>query len=387
LASARRRVVVLGSTGSIGRAALEVAQANPDAFEVVGLSARANVSLLAEQARLHGVNDVAIADGTVPEGALPPHVAVGVGPDALASLASRDGVDLVVNALVGASGLRPALEALRAGKRLALANKESLVAAGHLLVEAAAESGAEIVPIDSEHSALFRCLRGMDRREVAGVVLTASGGPLRDVAAGELEEVAVERVLDHPTWSMGEKVTVDSATLVNKGLEVVEAHWLFGLPYDRVDVVVHRQSIVHSLVRLVDGSFLAQLGVPDMRVPIQYAMFYPDPPAVAFDSLPASGLGTLTFEPVDTRRYPCFELVTEAARGGGLAPAVVATADEVAVGAFVRGRIRFGAIPTVIERTLAATDVGDGDDLESVLEAEAKAGRNAERIVEELADD
>jgi len=386
LARDRRRVVVLGSTGSVGRAALEVAEANPDAFDVIGLSAHTNVGLLAEQARRHGVAEVAVAAGPVPDDAFRPDVEVGVGPDALDSMASRDEADVVVNALVGASGLRPALAALRAGKRLALANKESLVAAGHLIVEAAAESGAEIIPIDSEHSALFRCLRGMDRREIAGVVLTASGGPVRDVAAEDLGDVTVARVLDHPTWSMGEKVTVDSATLFNKGLEVIEAHWLFGMPYESVGVVLHRQSIVHSLVRLVDGSFLAQLGAPDMRVPIQYAMFYPDPPRAAFESLRADEFGTLTFDAVDTGRYPCFDLIVGAARSGGLAPAIAATADEVAVDAFIGGRIRFAGISEVIERTLSAIDPADGGDLESVLLKEAEARRRAETVVELLSD-
>jgi 1-deoxy-D-xylulose-5-phosphate reductoisomerase len=380
----RKRVAVLGSTGSIGRNALAVAAAHPDVFEIVSLSAHRNVELLAEQAARFGVRRVAVGEAT-PRRPFPDGVAIGRGRLALERLASDPGVDLVVNALVGAAGLAPTMAALRAGRTLALANKESLVMAGELVGRAAEAGGASLVPIDSEHSSLFRCLRGIPRTEVAGVVLTASGGPLRDIPASEIADAGVDAVLDHPTWDMGTKVTVDSATLVNKAMEVVEARWLFGLPFERIDVVLHRESIVHSLVRLVDGSFLAHLGMPDMKVPIQYAMFYPDPPGGRFDDCPPGALGTLHFEPVDFDRYPCYGLVLDAARRGGTSPVIAATADEVAVAAFVDGRIRFGEIADVIAGTLSAVAPGDAPDVDAVLGAEEEAREAAGHVVGRLA--
>jgi 1-deoxy-D-xylulose-5-phosphate reductoisomerase len=309
-------------------------------------------------------------------------VLTGVG--ALEELAADPEVDLVVNALVGAAGLRPALAAARVGTDLALANKESLVMAGELLTSLAAEKGARIIPIDSEHSAIFRCLRGTEPEEVAGIVLTASGGPLRDLPIGEMADAGITDVLNHPTWTMGEKITIDSATLFNKGMEVIEAHWLFGLPYDRIGIVIHRESIVHSLVRLSDGSALAHLGTPDMRIPIQAALCYPDPPPRAFGECRLEDIGTLSFEPVDAGRYPCFALIMRAARDGGTAPAVAATADEVAIEAFLAGRIGFGDIAGVIEETMAAVGRAPADDLESILAADDSARVASALTVERL---
>jgi len=376
-------VTILGSTGSIGRNALEVAEAHPGVFEIVSLSAFRNVDLLAEQAERFRVKRVGVGEGASGSG-FPPDVEVVEGSEALASLASDPDVDLVVNALVGAAGLGPTMAALRSGKRVALANKESLVMAGEIATRAAEESGAELIPVDSEHSSIFRCLAGVPAAEVAGVVLTASGGPLRDVPPGDVAEADVDSVLRHPTWTMGEKVTVDSATLVNKAMEVVEARWLFGLPFERIDVVLHRESIVHSLVRLADGTMLAHLGVPDMRVPIQYAMLYPEPPDGSFGECPPEKLGALHFEPIDYDRYPCFLLVLEAAKRGGTGATIAATADEVAVDAFVGGSIRFGDIATVIEETLAAVTPGAAATVESVLDAEGRAREAAAGAVERL---
>ena len=383
-ASARKRVAVLGSTGSIGRNALAVAAAHPDAFEVVSLSAFRNVDLLAEQAARFGVRKVAVGEGA-PRGSFPDGIEIGRGRAALEALASDPGVDLVVNALVGAAGLAPTLAAVEAGRTLALANKESLVMAGELVSRAAESSGAALVPIDSEHSSLFRCLKGVPRSELAGVVLTASGGPLRDLPTSEIARAGVEAVLDHPTWDMGKKVTVDSATLVNKAMEVVEARWLFDLPFERIEVVLHKESIVHSLVRLTDGTLLAHLGLPDMKVPIQYAMFYPDPPGGLFEDCRPGALGSLHFEPVDFDRYPCYGLVLDAARQGGTSPVIAATADEVAVAAFVDGRIRFGEIADVIAGALAAVAAADAPDVDAVLDAEAMAREAAGQIVGRLA--
>jgi len=385
LLSPRKRIAVLGSTGSIGRSVLSVVEANPDAFEVVSLSALKSAGLLAEQAARFGVSRVAIGEGAAGDGALGRGLDVGVGEEALVALASDPAADLVVNALVGTAGLPVTAAAVTAGKRLAIANKESLVMAGEIVTRTAARTGSELIPVDSEHSSIFRCLRGTAPGEVSGVVLTASGGPLRDLPADEVPDADVSAVLSHPTWDMGAKITVDSATLVNKAMEVVEAMWLFDLPRERVGVVVHRESLVHSFVQLRDGSLLAHLGSPDMRVPIQYALFYPDAPGGAFDEFNLADMGTLNFGPVDRERYPCFELVLASAREGGTAPTTAATADEVAVEAFLEGRIRFGDIATVIETTLAAESAAPAEDLEAVFRAERSARAAASEIVNEIA--
>ncbi len=395
-----RRIVILGSTGSIGTGALSVVEAAPEDFDVVGLSALRNTELLTEQAIRFGANRVALGDlpagrepsvdpleedaARIDPSALPDGVEILQGADGLEAMASDPTVDVVINALVGASGLGPAVAAVRAGHRLAIANKESLVAAGGLLTALAAETGSELVPIDSEHSAVFRCLRGVRHEEVEGITLTASGGPLRDSPVRELATATVEDVLKHPTWEMGAKVTVDSATMFNKGLEVLEAHWLFGLDFDRIDVVVHRESIVHSLVRLRDGSLLAHLGDPDMRIPIQYAMYYPDPPTVSFGGRTLAEVGSLHFAPLDESRYPCFGLALEAGRRGGTAPAIAATADECAVEAFVTRRLSFGGIADVIEGALERTPSGAAESLEAIRAAETEAAVVASELIREL---
>jgi len=368
---APRRLTVLGSTGSVGRSTLDVVARMPGAFDVVGLSGETNGALLAEQAARFGAGRVAVGEGT--EAEFGRGVRVLRGPAALEELASDPDVDLIVNALVGASGLRPTVAALRAGKGLALANKESLVMAGEVVTRTAADAGTAIVPIDSEHSAIFRCLRSSRSGETTGLVLTASGGALRDASLERVRDASVDEVLRHPTWSMGAKITVDSATLVNKALEVIEARWLFGVPLDRIEVVIHRESIVHSFVRLSDGSLLAHLGEPDMRVPIQYALCHPEPGPVDFGRWDPGDLGRLSFERVDVRRYPCLELVLAAAREGGTAPAIAAAADEVAVEAFVKGTIRFCDIERVIAETLSAVPSGPCASVEDAVAADASA--------------
>jgi 1-deoxy-D-xylulose-5-phosphate reductoisomerase len=383
--SRRKRIAVLGSTGSIGKSVLSVVESNPEAFEVASLSAFANASLLSEQAARFGVRRVGIGDAAA--AGLEPSLAVARGERGLVELATDPDVDLVVNALVGTAGLPVTVAAVEAGKRLALANKESLVMAGRLVTETARRTGAELIPVDSEHSSIFRCVRGTAPGEVTGVVLTASGGPLRDVPLDRVGDARVEEALSHPNWDMGAKITVDSATLVNKAFEVMEAAWLFGLPLSSVEVVVHRESIVHSFVSLSDGSMLAHLGPPDMRVPIQYALFYPDAPGAAFERLAPSDVGSLSFEPVEPTRYPCFELLLEAGRKGGIAPAIAVTADEVAVDAFLEGRLRFGDIPTVISRTLGSVEHEAADELAAVRNAEALARSMALELVSELGQD
>ncbi len=382
--TAPKRIAILGSTGSIGRAALEVIAASPGAFEVVALSAFSNSTLLAEQTARFGAQRVAVGD-EAGNARFPPGVVVQRGARALEELAGDPDLDLVLNAVVGSSGLKPALAAVRAGSRVAVANKESLVMAGELLMPMASATGSELIPVDSEHSAIFRCLKGTRREEVEGVTLTASGGPLRDMSPEASAAASLEDVLDHPTWDMGRKVTVDSASMFNKGLEVVEAHWLFDLPYDRIRVVVHPESIVHSLVRLTDGSLLAHLGEPDMKVPIQHALFYPDPAPVAFRRCDLGAIGRLSFKPLDETRYPCYGLMVEAGRLGGTASTIAATADEVAVEAFTEERIRFGQIASVIEEALDGVSVAPADDMDHILAAEDEARACALRVVAQLA--
>ncbi|MBD3347648.1 MAG: 1-deoxy-D-xylulose-5-phosphate reductoisomerase [Candidatus Eisenbacteria bacterium] len=373
MAHRKKRIALLGSTGSIGRGVLDVVAKNRERFEIASLSAWTSLEQLSRQVDVTGAGRAVVGPGGAARLEVPSGVTVDEGAEALEALASDPDVDLVVNAIVGSSGLRPTVAALTAGKRLALANKESLVAAGELVMGLAREGGGELLPVDSEHSSIFRCLRGTPGDEVDSLVLTASGGPLRDRPLEELREAGLDEVLAHPTWEMGEKVTVDSASLANKAMEVIEARWLFDMPFDRIGAVIHRESIVHSLVRLVDGSMLAHLGQPDMRVPIQYALFYPDVPERAFEYCGLAELGALHFEPVDERRYPCFGLILQAGREGGTAPAIAAAADETAVEAFTAGFVGFGDIPRIIERTLRDVPPGAADGLEAILAADAEA--------------
>ena len=350
----KTRIAILGSTGSIGRQTLDVAAWFPDRIEVVALTARTDAGRLREQAAQHRPRFAALthplpdADLTYPGGAFL------AGPERLVEAAEHPDVDLVIVAVVGTAGLEPALAALRAGKNVALATKEALVVGGHLMTAAASASGAQILPIDSEHSAIWQCLRGNELSSVEKLVLTASGGPFVDRTHAEMAAATVENALDHPTWRMGGKITIDSATLMNKGLEVIEARWLFEVPADRIEVVVHRQSIIHSLVYFSDSSVMAQLGEPDMRLPIQYALFYPDRPPNSLPRLDLVQSRQLTFEAPDTARFPALALAFAAAKAGGSLPAVMSAANEVAVDLFLQGRIPFTGIAdrvsTVMER-------------------------------------
>jgi 1-deoxy-D-xylulose-5-phosphate reductoisomerase len=379
-----KRVAILGSTGSIGRSVLDVIDANPGAFDVVSLSALTSSEALAEQAVRFRPRRAALGAEASGRAALPGSVELLAGAGALEELASAADVDLVVNALVGTAGLEVTLAAVKAGKPLAIANKESLVMAGDVIMRLASKTGSRLIPIDSEHSSIMRCIRGASRGEVRGIVLTASGGPLRDLPSADLANADVESVLDHPTWDMGKKITVDSATLANKAMEVIEAKWLFGMPLDSIDVVIHRESVVHSFVRMSDGSLLAHLGAPDMRVPIQYALFYPDAPAALFSELMPADLGGLTFSSLEEGRYPCFDLILDASRAGGTAPAVACVADEVAVAAFLDHRIAFGDIPAVIGRTMDALPAEEAGSLELIVEAAGAARAAAQDAVKAL---
>jgi 1-deoxy-D-xylulose-5-phosphate reductoisomerase len=372
-----KRIAIAGSTGSIGVSALSVVDEHRDRLVVVGLAAGGNVELLAEQVRAHRPLLVSVrtdeARAALRERLGPdcPEVMVGMeGAEAVASLPESD---LFLSAVVGAAGIRPAFRAVASGKQLALANKESLVAAGEAITRQAAERDVSILPVDSEHSALHQCLRGSRPGEVRRVILTASGGPFRKTLAKDMAAVTPEEALRHPTWEMGPKITIDSATLMNKGLEVIEARWLFGLQPERIDVLVHPQSTIHSIVEFTDGSMLAQLGETDMRHPIRYALSYPERWGASGPGLDLTRVGKLEFEAVDRGRFPCLGLAYQALRAGGTAPAVMNAANEVAVGAFLDRRIGFAQIPEIIARTLERCRSGSAETIERVLEADSDA--------------
>ena len=378
-----KRIVVLGATGSVGRAALEVVRRHPARFRIVGLSARRSVGPLEGLAREFAPDVVALADPAALDGR-PDLAAAGwlTGADAVTELARLPHADIVLNAVVGAAGLRATIAALEAGKRCALANKESLVAAGELVLEAGRRGGGELVPVDSEHSAILQCIGSGRRREVRRIILTASGGPFRATEAAELERVTAEMALRHPTWNMGSKISIDSATLANKALEVIEAHFLYGLPYERIDVVVHPTSIVHSLVEFVDGSVLAQLGEPTMELPILHALTWPRrPPDDALCTFDPVRCSPLVFEAVDEKRFPLFALGVDAGRAGGAAPAVFNAANEVAVTAFLAGRVTFTGMADVVAAVLRGLEGRTARSLDQVLAVDSDARRLAEAEV------
>jgi 1-deoxy-D-xylulose-5-phosphate reductoisomerase len=385
-----RRLLILGSTGSIGTQALEIVARDPE-LELVGLSAERSSDALIEQARRFGVDRIALAD--VDAGARAAEQwtdgEVLAGAEGLVKLVLESGADLVLNALVGSAGLGPTVATLGEGIDLALANKESLVVGGELVMALAEATGAQILPVDSEHSALHQLLAGEGAggtTSVEKLVLTASGGPFRGRRRAELEDVSVEDALAHPTWDMGGKISIDSATLMNKGLEVIEAYHLFGIPYERIDVVVHPQSIVHSMITLIDGAALAHLGHPDMGVPISYALHYPDRVDVPVRRLDLTEVGALTFEPVDHEAFPCLGLARAAAVAGGTAPCVLNAANEIAVHAFLRGELGFLGIAAVIERTLEQLAPAPVRAFESLYEADREARAIAAELVQAESD-
>jgi 1-deoxy-D-xylulose-5-phosphate reductoisomerase len=387
-----RGVAILGSTGSVGEHTLDVIARHPDRFRVVALGAHRNVEKLADQCRRFSVPYAALADAAAAarlEGELRARGAVTRvigGAESLAEIASLPEVHSVMAAIVGAAGLRSTFAAARAGKRLLLANKESLVMAGPLLMQCVRNSGAVLLPIDSEHNAVFQCLPPGTRcgdapPGVKRILLTASGGPFLDADRATLDRVTPAEACAHPNWVMGRKISVDSATLMNKGLEFIEACLLFGVTPQQVEVVIHRESIIHSLVEYVDGSVLAQLGAPDMRTPIAHALGWPDRVASGVQSLDLIKIGTLRFEAPDLRRFPALGLAQEAARAGGLRPASLNAANEVAVTAFLEGGLNFARIPAVIESVMANTAGGEIRDLDDVLAADAEARQRASSFI------
>ena len=376
-------VAILGSTGSIGTQTLDIIRARPDEYRVAALGAARSVDLLAEQAQRFRPDIVAIADASRAAALaerLPDTVELLAGSDAMAAAASV--ADTVINGVVGFAGLPVTLAALEAGKRLGLANKESLIAAAPVVQRARATAGAAIIPVDSEHCAVHQCLRANDQPEaVSEIVLTASGGPFRGRSRAELEAVSVADALAHPTWQMGPKITIDSSTLMNKGLEVIEAHELFGISYDRIEIVVHPQSIVHSMVTYCDGATVAQLSKPDMRLCIGYALAYPDRLDVAYGAIDWAELGRLDFEPPDRDAFGCIDLAYEAGRASETAPAWLNAANEVAVQAFLDGRIRWIDIAPLLEEALGLWPGTKADDVEAVLAADGEARRVAGSLV------
>ncbi len=378
-----KKIVVLGSTGSIGKSVADIVRRSGGRLKIVGLGAGQNLQLLAEQTKEFRPSKVSVMTEELADqfkSLLPDDADVEVlwGKDGYNQLASMASADLVVSAMVGAAGLIPTVTAIEAGKDVALANKETLVAAGPLVMRLVQEHRVNLLPIDSEHSAIFQCLQGYRDSMIKKIILTASGGPFRDKPKEELEAITPEEAIAHPNWSMGAKISVDSSTLMNKGLEVIEARWLFGVEPDKIDVVVHPQSIVHSMVEYIDGSVIAQMGIPDMRVPISYALYWPDRMELDLPSLDLVSCGPLTFEAPQMDKFPCLSLAFEALNMGGTATTVLNAANEVAVEAFLAGRIPYLKIPEIISRVMKEVGAQEMDSLDDVLRSDALARLKAQ---------
>ncbi len=382
-----KRISLLGSTGSIGVSTLDVIASHPDEFTVIALAAGRNIALLLTQIKRFRPSVAAVMDEEDASNLrrlLGPNTtpAVFSGPEGYREAAAAANADMVVSAMVGAAGLLPTLDAIEAGKAIALANKETLVMAGGIVCRKAAEKGVNIIPIDSEHSAIFQCLQGHRRQDLRRIILTASGGPFLNASPEELMTVTPAQALRHPNWTMGRKITIDSATMMNKGLEVIEAGWLFSLPVTAIDVLIHPQSIVHSLVEYRDGSMIAQLGVPDMRGPIAYALSFPQRLLRNETPLDLSEVGNLTFSKPDLQRFPALKLAYAAAQKGGTMPAVMNGANEVAVAAFIDRKIDFINISRVVEKVLTRHSVQEEPEIDDILDADRWARKEAEKIIE-----
>ncbi|MDD5482276.1 MAG: 1-deoxy-D-xylulose-5-phosphate reductoisomerase [Kiritimatiellae bacterium] len=381
----RKKIVLLGSTGSIGENVLRVAERFPGRFQIVGLAAQHRAERLFQQAQKFNVKQLGISDpGTAQRhtARAPAGAALWCGAESLEKLAALPEADVVVAAVVGMAGLKPVLTALRAGKNVALATKEVLVAAGAHVLQARAQSGAAILPVDSEHSAIFQCLQGHPAPHVRRIILTASGGPFANRPAVDFEKVSVADVLKHPRWNMGKKVTVDSATMMNKGLEIMEAHWLFNIALDRIEVLIHPESIVHSLVEFVDGAMLAQLSAADMRFAIQYALTYPDRLDGRLPKLNLAEPGSFHFALPDEKRFPCLALARRAASEGGTMPAVLNAANEVAVRDFLQGRIKFSGIWRIVETVMGKHRNNKNPSLDEIILADQWAREQAKRLMD-----
>jgi 1-deoxy-D-xylulose-5-phosphate reductoisomerase len=369
----KKKIAILGSTGSIGQQTLDVVSKFPNDFTVTYLTANSNINLIFDQVRTFKPKGVVLLDSSCYAKAkkeLAGKTEILFGEEGLADVVQRKDVDIVVSALVGFAGLKPTIKAIEAGKRIALANKETLVVAGEIMMPLAEKHKVDLLPVDSEHSAIFQCLVGELPNKVEKLILTASGGPFRTKSLEELEDVTLEEALNHPNWKMGSKITIDSATLMNKGLEVIEAHWLFGVPPEKIDVVVHPQSIIHSMVEFIDGSIKAQLGMPDMKLPIQYALTHPSRSAAQWPRVNFPRLGEMTFFEPDIKRFPCLHIAFDALKAGGTIPAVMNAANEVAVAKFLNGKIRFMDIPHFIRNAMEKYSMATNPTLENIVEAD-----------------
>ena len=382
-----KHITILGSTGSIGVNALQIIRANPDCYRIVALTAAKNTRLLQEQIAAFRPKVVAVLNQAVAldlknrlTGASPPEILYGE--HGYTEVATREEADTLISAMTGAAGLVPTYEAIRRGKEIALANKETLVMAGQIIMNEAKARGVSIRPVDSEHSAIWQSLRGHPKEDVSRVILTASGGPFRNASVESMKNMVAAQALKHPNWDMGPKITIDSATMMNKGLEVIEARWLFDLPMDQIGILIHPESIVHSMVAYKDGSVIGQLGVPDMKIPISYALSYPRHLPNSLPPLDFGKIGTLTFAEPDLQKFKCLDLALKAAQEGGSMPAVLNAANEMAVEAFLQGRIGFLNIPELIEKTLTAHRTRDIDSMEAVLEVDKWARKTTERFID-----
>lgn len=386
-----KRIAILGSTGSIGRSALDIVSAHRDRFRVTVLTAGSNVALLDKQVESFAPDVVAVADNKAAR-ELKRRIGkkraslltILSGQDGIADAAAYEDSDFVLSAIVGAAGLIPTLSAVRSGKTIGLANKEALVMAGRILISESKKYRSKIIPVDSEHSAIFQCIEGHRKAAIRSIILTASGGPFAERSPADMVDITPEEALKHPRWKMGKKITIDSATLMNKGFEVIEAHHLFGLPHQSIDVVIHPQSIVHSIVEFKDRSCIAQLSVPDMKGPIAYALTYPQRIDNIIDGLSLHEIGTLTFKKPKKISFPCLSYAYRALKAGGTMPSVLNAANEVAVNAFLKGIIRFTEIPVIIRKTMEEHTVRSDTELHAVIEADQWARKTAERVMKTL---
>ncbi len=370
----KKKVFILGSTGSIGVNTLDVIRLHPEKFEVEGITINKNSDLLEEQIKEFNPKVVVIRDEKVADDVrerIPHNIELLIGEDGLIEATKNADYDILLSALVGFSGLQPTIEGIKRGKRIALANKETLVVAGEIITELAAKFNSEIIPVDSEHSAIFQCLVGEKHKEVKKLLLTASGGPFFRKTRGELQNVTVSEALDHPNWNMGNKVTIDSASMMNKGLEMIEAHWLFNLPADKIDVIIHPQSIIHSMVEFIDGSIKAQMSQPDMRLPIQYALSFPDRLQNDFTSTSLTDITELTFFKPDFSKFECIKLAFDVLEEGGTAPCILNAANEVAVERFLNNKISFLEIPDLIKKALNGIDSVQKPSVETIIECDS----------------
>ncbi len=379
----KQKLAILGSTGSIGMQALEIIRQHPNKFELVALTANSNWELLAKQAKEFNPKYILISneDHYSKLNQSVKNIEIISGFEKLPELASLDEVDTVLNALVGFAGFDSTLAAIQSGKKVALANKESLVVGGELITKALEESGSELIPVDSEHSAMLQCLVGEDMNDIERIIITASGGPFREFTKEQMRMVTVEQALDHPNWSMGAKITIDSSTMMNKGLEIIEAHWLFDIPVSKIQPIIHPQSIIHSMITFVDGSSKAQLGLPDMKVPIIYALSYPDRLSLKTPRIDWNQMQNMTFQPVDYDKFPCVKLAMESIEKGGYAPAVLNAANEVAVARFLNKEIGYIHIPKIVEESLANIQWNDSLNPETLKEIDKETRDYATSII------